>query len=259
MKGLTDKRILVTGGATGIGRAAAVRMAEEGAHVAVNHIGAAGEAEALVARLKAINGTGRFVALEADISDEDAVERLFDDAAKALGGIDVLVNNAGIKALGLPHEVEMDDYDRVMGINMRGAFLCARAAIRHFLDADRKGVIVTTTSIHQVVPMPEASVYMMSKAGLYGLTTTLALAYADRGIRVVGVGPGAIMTPMNADLAASPDAAARVEKMVPMGRIAAPEEIASVIAFLASDDASYITGQTIYADGGMMLARPGKQ
>jgi len=256
MRGLTGKRILVTGAATGIGRAAAVRLAGEGAHVVVNHIGTPDAATSLVAELEAIRPDGRFAAIEADVSDEAAVEGLIAGAAEALGGLDVLVGNAGIKALGLPHEVEMADYDRVMGVNMRGAFLCARAAIRHFLATDTRGVVVTTSSIHQVVPMPEASVYMMSKSGIAGLTTTLALAYADRGIRVVGVGPGAIMTPMNADLAASREAADAVEKVIPMRRIGEPEEIAAVIAFLASDDASYITGQTIYADGGMMISRP---
>lgn len=256
MRGLTGKRILVTGAATGIGRAAAVRLAEEGAHVVVNHIGAADAAAALVSELEAIRADGTFAAIEADVSDESAVARLFAGTVETLGGLDVLVGNAGIKALGEPHEVEMSDYDRVMGVNMRGAFLCARAAIRQFLSADTQGVVVTTSSIHQVVPMPEASAYMMSKSGLAGLTTTLALAYAGRGIRVVGVGPGAIMTPMNADLAASRDAAERVAKAVPMHRIGEPEEIASVIAFLASDDASYITGQTIFADGGMMIGRP---
>ncbi|MHA1554443.1 MAG: glucose 1-dehydrogenase [Alphaproteobacteria bacterium] len=253
MRGLAGKRVLVTGGATGIGKAAVERFAVEGARVVLNYVGEPGPADAVASELCALHGAGRVTTAGADVSDADAVEDLFDRAGAALGGLDIVINNAGIKSDGRAHDIDMDDFDRVMAVNLRGAFLCARAAVRHFLDQGTAGVVVTTSSIHQVVPLPEATSYMMSKAGIGGLTTSLALTYAKDGIRVVAVGPGAIMTPMNDDLMADRAAAKQVSETIPMGRIGEPEEIASVIAFLASDEASYITGQTIYADGGLMI------
>ncbi len=257
MHGLDGKRVLITGAATGIGRATALRFAEEGANVAVNFIGDREPAEALVDELAEINPEGVHVLAPADIADEDAVDALFARVVELLGGLDVLVNNAAIKLGGDPHDTHIPDFDRVMAVNMRGAFLCSQAAIQHFLDVGQPGVIISTSSIHQIVPLTDAIAYQMSKAALGGMTTTLALRYARDGIRVVAVGPGWVMTPMNADLEVDPEALGRVEDMIPMGRVARPEEIAGVIAFLASDDASYVTGQTWFIDGGMMIARPG--
>jgi glucose 1-dehydrogenase len=141
-------------------------------------------------------------------------------------------------------------------VNLRGAFLCAQAAIQHFLDAGHAGVIVSTSSVHQVLPDPEAVAYMMSKAGVGGMTRTLALRYARNGIRVNAVGPGAVMTRMNANFLTDEAALRAMERAIPVGRVAVAEEIASVIAFLASDEASYVTGQTIFVDGGLTSVRP---
>ena len=256
MHGLDGKRVLVTGGATGIGRATALRFAEEGASVAVNFIGAAEPAGALVEELAEINPEGNHILAPADIADEDAVDSLFANVVASLGGLDVLVNNAGIKVVDEPHEAHIADFDRIMSVNMRGAFLCSQAAIQHFLDVKQAGVIVTTSSMHEVVPMPEAIAYQMSKAALGGMTKSLALRYARDGIRICAVGPGAVMTPMNAEFEVNPAEMRRVEGAIPMGRVARPEEIAGVICFLASDDASYVTGQTWFVDGGMMINRP---
>ena len=255
MRGLSGKRVLVTGGATGIGKAAVERFAAEGARVVLNYVGDPAPAEEVAAALCASHGAGQVVAVGADISDSDAVDDLFGRASAAFGGLDIVVNNAGIKSVGHPHELDMQDFDQVMAVNLRGAFLVARAAVRHFLDHKTAGVIVTTSSIHQAVPLPEATAYTLSKAGIGGLTTSLALAYAKDGIRVVAVGPGAIMTPMTDDLAADHEAVRELSDAIPMGRIGEPEEIASVVAFLASDEASYITGQTLYIDGGLMIRR----
>ncbi len=257
MHGLDGKRVLITGAATGIGRAAALRFAEEGAHVAVNFIGEREPAETLVDELAEINPEGVHVLAPADVADEDAVDQLFARVVELLGGLDVLVNNAGIKLDSEPHEMHIADFDQVMAVNMRGAFLCSQAAIQHFLDVGQPGVIVSNSSIHAVVPFPEAIAYQMSKAALGGMTATLALRYARDGIRIVAVGPGAVMTDMNADFEIDPAALGRAEDMIPMGRVARPEEIAGVIVFLASDDASYVTGQTWFVDGGLMIARPG--
>jgi glucose 1-dehydrogenase len=256
MKGLGGKRVLITGAATGIGRAAALRFAEEGASVAVNFIGDPEPAEALIEELTQVNPDGGHVLAPADVSDEDAVDSLFAGVVQAFDGLDILVNNAGIKVADEPHEAHIADFDRVFAVNLRGAFLCAQAAIQHFLDAGHPGVIVNVSSMHEVVPMPEGVAYQASKAGLGGMTKSLALRYAKNGIRVVAVGPGAVQTPMNAEFETNPQELRRVERAIPMGRIARPEEIASVVAFLASDEASYITGQTVFADGGFMINRP---
>jgi glucose 1-dehydrogenase len=257
MRGLRGKRVLVTGAATGIGRATAQRFAEEGANVAVNFIGDPGPAETLLDELGTINPGGTHILAPADIADEDAVDGLFARVVEAFGGLDILCANAAIKVVDEPHEAKIADFDRVIAVNLRGTFLCAQAAIQQFLDAEQPGVIVATSSVHAEVPLEDAIAYMISKAGVSGMVRTLGLRYARQGIRVCAVGPGAILTPMNADFVEDPSIMRNMERIIPMGRVGRPEEIAGVIAFLASEDASYITGQTIYADGAVMIARPG--
>lgn len=258
MRGLSGKRVLITGGATGIGRAAALRFAEEGASVAVNYIGDPEPAEQTIEELAALCPEGEHLLAPADIADEDAVDSLFAGVEQAWGGLDVLVGNAGIKVVHQPHEVIMADYDRVMAVNLRGAFLCAQATIQHLLDKGRPGAIVMTSSIEAHFPVEEGAIaYIMSKSGMTGMIKALALRYARDGIRVNAVGPGATRTPMNIDFEIDPSIEAAVVRMIPAGRIAEPEEIAAVIAFLASDEASYIHGQTILVDGGMGMGRSG--
>ena len=257
MHGLDGKRVLITGAATGIGRAAALRFAEEGASVAVNYIGDREPAEALVEELAEINPEGVHILAPGDVADEDAVDALFARVVELVGGLDVLVNNAGIKVDSEPHETHIADFDRMMAVNMRGAFLCSQAAIQHFLDVGQPGVIISTSSIHEAVPLPGAIAYQMSKAALGSMTSALALRYGRDGIRVVAVGPGAVMTPMNPELEIDPARLSLVESAIPIGRVARPDEIAGVIVFLASDDASYVTGHTWFVDGGLMFARPG--
>jgi glucose 1-dehydrogenase len=258
MRGIAGKNVLVTGAATGIGRATALRFAREHASVAANFIGDPAPAESLLEELSLAHPEGRHMLAPADIADEDAVDALFARVTEALGGLDILVANAGIKIVHEPHEVLIEDFDRVMAVNFRGAFLCAQAAIQHFLDTGRPGVIVTTSSVQQVMPVEDDAVaYVMSKSGLDGMTRTLALRYARHNIRINAVGPGAVRTPMNADFAVNPASEQAVIRMIPARRVAEPEEIAGVIAFLASDDASYIHGHTLVADGGMVAGRTG--
>ena len=178
---------------------------------------------------------------------------MFDQALAEFGRIDVLVNNAGVQKACPSHEIEMSDFDRVININLRGAFICAREALRHFLQRGGGGVIVNNSSVHEIIPKPKYLPYSISKGGMENLTKTLALEYAGRGIRVNAVGPGAVVTPINDAWIHDPQARAGVESHIPMGRAASAEEIAAVFAFLASDDASYITGQTIFACGGLTL------
>jgi len=258
MKRLEGKNALITGSSTGIGQAIAVRFAQEGANVAINYLKGADDPEitdTLVRRAcKAIREAGcKDLIVQADVAREDHVGKMFADVIKEWGRLDILVNNAGIQKVGASHETTIEDFDKVIAVNLRGAYLCAREAIKHFLSRDGAGVIVNNSSVHQIIPKPKYLSYAISKAGMAHLTRTLALEYADRGIRVNAVGPGAIVTPINRAWIEDPKQKAEVESHIPMARAGSAEEIAGVVAFLASDDASYITGQTIYACGGLTL------
>ncbi len=262
MKGLTNKKILVTGGTSGIGQAIAVRFAAEGAHVAINYRKRednAAETDALVHQaleqcVHDVTAHGvNHILVQADVSKEDQVRRMVGEVVEKLGGLDVLVNNAGIQIAHDSHEIPLDDFDRVLAVNLRGAFVAAQAAIRHFLAEEKAGIIINVSSVHQVIPKPRFLSYSVSKGGMQNLTRTLALEYAGQGIRVNAIGPGATITPINQAWVNDPEKAADVLQHIPMGRAGTAEEMAAVTAFLASDEAAYITGQTLFVDGGLTL------
>ena len=257
MNGLKGKNVLITGSATGIGHSTALRFASEGANVAINYFGQKKEANATKAQVAklaqcAMDAGCDYFIIEADISDEASVAVMFKTVLKKWGRLDVLINNAGIQQEATSDKLKVEDFDAVMNINLRGTFLCCKAALQHFLTRPGGGIILNDSSVHQIIPKPGFLSYSISKAGLGNLTTTLALEYADRGVRVNAVGPGAILTPIN-PWRNDKKAQAEVERHIPLGRAGNPEEIASVFAFLASDEASYITGQTIFVDGGLTL------
>lgn len=249
MERLKGKNVLVTGASSGIGQAIAIRFAKEGANVAVNYFRGKEGADTTVSQMPA----GQGFTVQADVSDEAQVKAMFADVTAKLGGLDVLVNNAGIQKPCPSHEVEMSDFDRILGVNLRGPFLCAREAIRVFLKQGKGGVVLNNSSVHEVIPKPKYVSYSITKGGMENMTRSLALEYADRGIRVNAVGPGAIVTPINLAWINNDKARGEVESHIPMGRAGASDEIAAVFAFLASDEASYITGQTIFACGGLTL------
>jgi len=251
---LEGKSVLITGASSGIGRAIATRFAAEGANVAINYRSGAEQAETTRALAKAARTSGgREIVVQADVSNEEQVQRLFAETIAAFGRLDVLVNNAGIQKACPSHEIEAADFDHVISVNLRGPFLCSREALRHFLSREGGGVILNNSSVHQIIPKPKYLPYSVSKGGLENLTMTLALEYADRGIRVNAVGPGAVVTPINKAWTDDPKARGQVESHIPMSRPADAGEIAAAFAFLASDEASYITGQTLFACGGMTL------
>jgi glucose 1-dehydrogenase len=258
LRRLAGKYALVTGGATGIGEAIATRLAQEGANVAINYLTAPEQAERAQAMARqaceviAAHGCDVMIA-QADISNEDAVVGMFKQVLERWGRLDILVNNAGIQNECPSDQMATREFDEVVNVNLRGAYLCAREALKHFLSRGGGGVIINDSSVHQLIPKPKFIGYSVSKGGMGNLTRTLALEYADRGIRVNAVGPGAIATPMNEGWVNDPDKRKAVERHIPVGRVGTAEEIAAVVAFLASDDASYITGQTIFADGGLTL------
>jgi glucose 1-dehydrogenase len=187
------------------------------------------------------------------VSKEDDVVSMVGAAVEGLGGLDVLVNNAGIQISRPSDELSAEDFDKVLAVNLRGSFMCARESIRHFLAEEKPGVIINISSVHQVIPKPDYLGYSTSKGGMQNLTRTLALEYASRGIRVNGVGPGATVTPINRAWIDDPEKRKQVEEHIPMQRAGDSDEMAGVTAFLASDDAAYITGQTIFVDGGLTL------
>jgi glucose 1-dehydrogenase len=206
-----------------------------------------------MARKARANGSGREFAVQADVSNEDQVRTMFQKAIAEFGSLDVLVNNAGIQKPSPSHEIEAADFDRILAVNLRGPFLCAREAIRHFLARGGGGVILNNSSVHEIIPKPKYLPYSVSKGGIENLTRSLALEYAGSNIRVNAVGPGAVVTPINRAWIDNSKSRAEVESHIPMNRAATAEEIASVFVFLASDEASYITGQTIFACGGLTL------
>lgn len=262
MKGLQGKVAVVTGGSSGIGQAIAIRLGEEGVDVAINYVGRPEGAEAtrdaidhgVQVCMKQLSESGTHpILVEADVSREDQVAAMFDRVLDAYGRVDLLVNNAGIQIAADTEALAVADFDRVLAVNLRGAFLCAQAAIRHFLDVGRPGSIVNVSSVHQLIPKPRFVGYSVSKGGMQNLTRTLALEYAGRGIRVNGIGPGATVTPINRSWIDDPVKRAMVESHIPMRRAGDAEEMAAVTAFLCSDEAAYITGQTLFVDGGLTL------
>jgi glucose 1-dehydrogenase len=258
MRGLKGKNVLVTGGTSGIGQAIAVRFAEYGANVAINYRRSPDEAveteEQVQACAAKVRQEGvRDVLVQGDVSREDDVVAMLADTVERLGGIDVLINNAGIQISRPSEELSADDFDRVLAVNLRGAFLCAREAIRSFLATETPGVIVNISSVHQLIPKPSYLGYSVSKGGMLNLTRTLALEYAGRGIRVNAIGPGATVTPINRAWVDDPVKREMVTSHIPMPRAGDADEMAGVACFLASDDAAYITGQTIFVDGGLTL------
>jgi glucose 1-dehydrogenase len=256
--GLEGKNVLVTGGSSGIGQAIAVRFARHGANVAINYRTSpdeAAETEGQVHRCMALvrrEGV-RDVLVQGDVSSEEDVVRMVDEATERLGGLDILVNNAGIQISRPSEQLASADFDAVLAVNLRGAFLCAREAIRRLLAEARPGAVINISSVHQLIPKPSYLGYSVSKGGMQNLTSTLALEYARRGIRVNAIAPGATITPINRAWVDDPVKAAMVAEHIPLGRPATADEVAGVCAFLASDSAAYITGQTIFVDGGLTL------
>jgi glucose 1-dehydrogenase len=262
MNGLRGKVAVVTGGSSGIGQAIAIRLGEEGVDVAINYVGRPEGAQAtreaiehgVEICMKQMSAAGtRPVLVEADVSDADQVAAMFARVLAEYGRLDFLINNAGIQIAEDTDKLSVDSFDKVLAVNLRGAFLCAQQAVRHFLEAGRPGVIVNVSSVHQVIPKPRFVGYSVSKGGMQNLTRTLALEYAARGIRVNGLGPGATVTPINRSWIDDPVKRRAVESHIPMRRAGDAEEMAAVAAFLCSDESAYITGQTLFVDGGLTL------
>jgi glucose 1-dehydrogenase len=253
---LQDQTALVTGAASGIGAAVATAFAEAGAKVGINHRGDSKAADILVAKIRERGGDA--VALPADVSKED-VRRMFPAFAEIFGRLDILVANAGVQRDAPALEMTLNEWRSVLDVNLTGEFLCAREAIRQFLQQDvspvskARGKIICMSSVHEVIPWAGHVNYAASKGGLMLMMKTLAQEVADRGIRVNGIAPGLIMTGINEEVWSDPDKAKKVLKLVPYGRFGEPDDVAKAAVWLASDDADYVTGTTLFVDGGMSL------
>lgn len=239
---------LVTGASRGIGRSIALRLSEDGFAVAVNFAASADRANEVVDVIKAAGGEA--VAVQADVGDEAAVAEMFTTITESLGPVVVLVNNAGVTDDGLLLRMGVDQWDNVLNTNLRSVYLCSKAALRGMIRA-KKGRIINVSSVSGVSGNPGQANYAASKAGVIGFTKSIAKEVGSRGITVNAVAPGFIATDMTDAL--GDETMARAAEQISLGRLGLPEEVASVVGYLASDGASYITGQTIIVDGGLAL------
>lgn len=248
MSKLTGKTAIVTGASRGIGAAIARRFAEEGANIVVNYSGSQDKAEAVVTEIE--QAGGKAIAVKANVADADAVKAMADAAMKEFGSIDILVNNAGITRDNLMMRMKEDEWDDVINTNLKGVFLCTKAVTRQMMK-QRAGRIVNIASIVGVMGNAGQANYVAAKAGVIGLTKTTARELASRGITANAVAPGFITTDMTEKL--GDDVQSSMLAQIPLARFGAPEDVANAALFLASDEASYVTGQTLHLDGGMVM------
>lgn len=249
MKRFAGKVIVITGAAQGIGRATAERFLSEGGKVVLADI----NGEQLAATATQIGTPDTVLAVETDVSRKDQVDALIARAVAGFGRVDVMVNNAGIAPVMDFLDVTEEVYDRALDVNLKGAFLGTQAAARAMIARGEGGVIINMSSINSGLANPNVATYAISKGGMNQVTSTAAVAFAPHGIRVCGVGPGTIATEIIKGAFTERAGMHAILARTPMGRLGEPEEIAGVVAFLASDDASYITGETIYPDGGRRI------
>ena len=252
---LTGKVAVVTGGNTGIGKAVVLALAGQGATIVIDYI-ANPEAEHEVERQVVALGD-QVVGVKADVSKVEDLRTLVSTAVSRFGRLDVMVNNAGIETRTSVLDTTEEQYARVLDINLKSAFFGTQLAAQQMIAQGGGGRIINMTSVHEDWPMPGNTAYCLSKGGMRMLTRTAGVELAPHNILVVGVGPGAVDTPINAATVADPVQLAKLNSSIPLGRVAEPEEIAGVVAFLAGDGASYMTATTVFADGGIMQSSPG--
>jgi glucose 1-dehydrogenase len=248
---LEGRRALVTGGDSGIGQGVCFELAAHGAAVAINYLAGPEEAERMAGEIEA--GGGKALTVKMDVSSEPDVQRAFGEAKDAFGGVDLLVNNAGVEHPYELLEMPLKAWQKVIDVNLTGAFLCAREAARMMRDRKASGTIVNISSVHEQIAWERFSHYCASKGGMKLFTQSIAKELAPLGIRVVSVAPGAIDTPINKSVLADPKQSATVLAEIPLGRWGHVSDIARAVAWLASDQASYVTGATLFVDGGMTL------
>lgn len=258
LKPLKNQKALVTGASSGIGEACALALGAAGAAVAVNYLADAGEANRVVDAIRKAGAEA--IAVKADVSREDEVQAMFTEMQKEFGTIDILVNNAGLQQDAAFHQMTLKQWNIVIGVNLTGQFLCARAAVQEFL---RRGVvasvsraagkIICMSSVHEVIPWGGHVNYAASKGGVMQLMKSMAQELAPKKVRVNSIAPGAIKTPINRSAWETPEAEKELLSLIPDGRVGTPDDIARAAVWLASDASDYVTGTTLFVDGGMTL------
>jgi glucose 1-dehydrogenase len=252
---LKDKVAIVTGGNSGIGKAIALGLAKAGASIVIDYITDLDATETLEREIVALGD--RVIAVDADVSQVADLQMLVDSAVAQFGRVDIMVNNAGVETRTSVLDTTEAQYEKVLSINLKSAFFGTQIAAKQMLKQGGGGRIINVTSVHEDWPMPGNTAYCVSKGGMRMLTRTAGVELAPHGVLVVGVGPGAVATPINLSTMKDPALMAKLDAAIPIGRMAQPEEIANVVVFLAGDGASYLTATTIFADGGMMQSSPG--
>jgi glucose 1-dehydrogenase len=247
---LQGKTAVVTGAGTGIGQAIAIACAREGAAVVIDYVGDASVSKDTISKITAIGGTS--IAVDADISIPDQVDALIQKTIVAFGKLDIFVNNAGIEKKFAFVDYPLDEWHKVMAVNLTGPFLCSQAAAKQMIAQGAGGRIINISSVHEDLPMPTNAPYCASKGGLRMLMRTIAVELAPHQITVNNIGPGAIYTPIDKDVEMDSKLNDQILAEIPLGRWGKPEEVAQLAVFLASDDAAYITGSTHFIDGGML-------
>lgn len=255
---LTGQVAIVTGASSGLGAASAKALAGAGASVCVNYHRDEHGANAVREEIK--RAGGKAIVVGVNVAHEDRVEHLFAKTREAFGDVHILVANAGLQKDGAADTLSLEDWNTVLDVNLTGQFLCCREAIRSFLARGRQpelsralGKIICMSSVHQVIPWGGHVNYATSKGGIMLMMKTLAQEYAGRGIRINAICPGAIKTPINHDAWGTPDAETKLKKLIPYGRVGDPEDIANAVVWLASDLSDYVTGASLFVDGGMTL------
>lgn len=246
---------IVTGGNSGIGKAVVLGLAKAGANIVIDYVCDEQATEALEKEVVALGDQA--IGVEADVSKIEDLERLIGAAVDAFGHLDIMVNNAGIETRSSVLETTEAQYDKVMAINLKSAFFGTQLAAKQMIAQGGGGRIINITSVHEDWPMPGNTPYCLSKGGMRMLTRTAGIELGPHGIGVVGVGPGAVDTPINTSTINDPGKLATLNAAIPLGRMAQPHEIGSVVAFLAGEGASYLTATTVFADGGIMHSSPG--
>ena len=252
---LQGRVAIVTGGNSGIGKAIVLSLAAQGANVVIDFVANPGATEELEQQIQQLGE--KAVGVQADVSKVDELQKLVDAAVSAFGRVDIMVNNAGIETRTSVLDTTEAQYERVLSVNLKSAFFGTQLAAKQMIAQGGGGTIINITSVHEDWPMPGNTPYCLSKGGMRMLTRTAAVELAPHGIRVVGVGPGAVATPINTATMADPGKMKILDTAIPLGRMAEPSEIASVVAFLAGDGGSYLNGTTVFVDGGLMHSSPG--
>jgi glucose 1-dehydrogenase len=246
---LEGKTVLITGGSQGIGQGIAFRLAEEGADIVIDYVGNSEPADATVAQIQ--KRGRRALAVEADISSVDQIHTMMKQAVDSFGGVDILINNAGVEKHASIWEATEHDYDLVLTINLKGAFFASQAFVQHRMAVKKPGKIINISSVHEELPFPHFTSYCASKGGVKMMMRNLSIELAPYGITVNNIAPGAIETPINTALLNDPPKLKALLGNIPLGRLGQVSDVGGVAAFLASSDADYITGATIVVDGGL--------